>query len=128
VLGKYASEVGDLLLDCGFVDPEQVDDGWDGCFGSYEGPYVARSPAARKLIQLAKEVRSIEITDPSHGDFQFAIWMDGAGLVRVRPFGASATGFMSPEIVAPDQQFVFRQGVFQPLSSVMPGFDNSVIA
>lgn len=122
-VGMYTTDVGDRLQDVGFVNSGEVVEEWDGGYGSYR----ALSGAAERYLNLAEKAESIQIADPSHDLFQFALWLDANGSIRVRPFGVGTLGTLAPTYLQNNQSFVFREGIFQPRSS-FPPFKDDVIA
>lgn len=113
----YSSGVGRKLLNAGFVDPEAVEEQWDGEPGSYR----AESMAARTFRTLAERIQLIGPIDASHDLFQFALWQDSRGRIRVRPFGVGSLGRSSPEFIENGQTLIFRDGLFQPVTSLSSG-------
>lgn len=126
LLSKYLTGVGACLLEACSLDAEKViekGEEWNGETDSYR----ARSVAAQCLKYLPDKIKKIEIADPSHDRFQFALWLDTEGSVRIRPFGVGSLGSLEPSYLKTDQRYVFREGIFQPVSSIFPGFSKDVI-
>jgi hypothetical protein len=123
VLGEYATDLGEKLMDAGFVDGDGVTEKWDGQAGTYR----ARSAAAEHFRAIAERIDSVSVLDPSHDLFQFALWQDSRGLVRVRPFGVGSLGRSSPEYLRDGQTLVFREGILQPASAISRSLSEGAI-
>lgn len=122
-LSLYTTPTGDSLLNAGFVDSEDIVESWDGGMNTYR----AISAAARKLLDLANRSQSFKIVDPSHDLFQFALWLDSKGSIRVRPFGVGNIGGLTPSYLEDGNPFVYREGIFQRVSFI-PSFTDDAIA
>ena len=120
-LELYMSEVGSRLRGAGFGDADSVTEYWAGGNKHWNGQhdiYRARSTAAERFLKLARMAKEITVSDPSHDNFQFALWQDSKGRIRLKPFGVGSLGSLEPQHLRPGQPFMFRSGIFQPVSSL----------
>lgn len=143
MIAKYCTDVGDRLLNAASINSTSVietrnkkwdegvqrefDEEFGNIFPNYSADrYVARSIAEKFFNALNRRVGEILIADPSHDRFQFALWQDGKGVTHLSPFGVGKLGSLAPSY--PEKgQFVFREGIFQPLSAILPGYNDDAI-
>lgn len=120
-LTHYTTEVGYSLLDACNIDLETFEESWDGKRGTYR----ATSKAAEHFLNISESLNSIRTIDPSHDLFQYALWLDSKGKLRVRPFGVGSLGNLTPSYIKSGSGFVFREGIFHPagFNSSIPGYD-----
>jgi len=143
MVAKYCTDVGDRLLKAASINPtsvienynkkwdESVQREFDKEFGdrflNYSSDYyVARGLAEKFFNTLNRRIGEILIADPSHDRFQFALWQDGKGVTHLSPFGVGKLGSLTlPHLEKGD--FVLREGIFQPLSAILPGYKDDTI-
>jgi hypothetical protein len=113
---RFTTDVGHRLIDAGLIDSDAAIETWDGEAGTYR----ARSIAAEQFRRITKQLRSIPGIDASHDLFQFALWQDAKGKLRVRPFGVGILSRDTPEYLHEGQTLVFREGILQPVNTVSP--------
>lgn len=124
VLECYFSAVGDILTNIGWIDRLKVVERIDRRTGAYR----AESVAAGSLVDLAAKAATIDPIDPSHGHFQFALWLNADGCVHIRPFGVGGAGRLHPEYLVSGRSYMFRDGLFQPAAAILPGEPDGVVS
>lgn len=78
------------------------------------------SPEGDALLESAEaRLRTIGYIDPAHFRYQYVLFLDDAGKLRVRPFGAGSAGRLD-EPGVPEGLFEFRSGLVQPASASCP--------
>lgn len=144
VISKHCTDVGHRLLKSASIEPISVIEAGERKWteelqkefieevgfefsGLSSHHYVARSIAENFFNSLTRRINEILVADPSNDRFQFALWQDKQGSIRLSPFGVGNLGSLEPYYSEADQQFIFREGIFQPLSSILPDYTDDKI-
>jgi hypothetical protein len=122
LIEHYLSNVGERLITLLGMKTVEGVECWDGRPGGFR----MESAAARQFRDLSRRMESVRVIDPSHDLFQFVVWQDPKGLMRVRPFGVGSLGKISQTLFREGQGLVFRDGLLH--STDVIGFPETALA